>query len=101
MIRINSTHDPKRRSWVESANLSGADFPIQNLPHGVFRHRGRDRGGIAIGDEILDLVECVAAGLFDGTEVAAAAHAASQSQLNTYMALGPAASSALREAVSN
>ncbi|WP_244435962.1 fumarylacetoacetase [Bradyrhizobium elkanii] len=101
MIRVNSTHDPKRRSWVEAANVSGADFPIQNLPHGVFRHRGRERGGIAIGDKILDLAECVAAGLFDNAEVAAAAEAASQSELNTYMAMGPAASSALREAVSN
>jgi len=52
------THDPDLRSWVESANAPGCDFPIQNLPFGVFRRRGTQeepRGGVAIGDEILDL----------------------------------------------
>src|SRR5262245_32558932 len=53
---IDETHDPRRRSWVESANRDGCDFPIQNLPVGVFRVRGehRSRLGIAIGDAILD-----------------------------------------------
>ena len=36
-ITLNETHDPARRSFVESANLPGSDFPIQNLPFGVFR----------------------------------------------------------------
>ena len=39
-MTTNATHDPELKSWVESANASGADFPIQNLPHGVFRRRG-------------------------------------------------------------
>ena len=46
-MTINATHDPELTSWVESANASGADFPIQNLPHGVFRRRhkaGHDIG---------------------------------------------------------
>ena len=53
---IDETHDPKRRSWVESANSPGCDFPIQNLPLGVFRTAGdpRPRIGIAIGEAILD-----------------------------------------------
>ena len=54
---IDRTHDPERRSWVESANLPGADFPIQNLPYCAFRRRGeeRARAGTAIGDQLLDL----------------------------------------------
>jgi len=55
---VNATHDPKLRSWVESANDPACDFPIQNLPFGIFRRKGgkeRPRGGVAIGDQILDL----------------------------------------------
>ncbi|MFL5342759.1 MAG: fumarylacetoacetase [Gemmataceae bacterium] len=53
---IDDTHDPGRRSWVESGNRPGADFPIQNLPLGVFRPAGESqaRPGVAIGDFILD-----------------------------------------------
>ena len=53
---IDDTHDPARRSWVESANRPGCDFPIQNLPPGVFVPPGesRPRIGIAIGDAVLD-----------------------------------------------
>lgn len=54
---IDGTHDPKLQSWVESANTAGCDFPIQNLPLGVFRTSGDSeaRIGAAIGDSILDL----------------------------------------------
>jgi fumarylacetoacetase len=54
---IDETHDPQLRSWVESANVPGCDFPIQNLPLGVFRTSQdlRPRLGVAIGDAILDL----------------------------------------------
>ncbi len=59
---MNATHDPKLKSWVESANDPAGDFPIQNLPFGVFRRKGgrgnapeAPRGGVAIGDQILDL----------------------------------------------
>ena len=41
--RINETHDPAARSWVESANQAGCDFPIQNLPFGVFAPPARKR----------------------------------------------------------
>ncbi|MDQ5848403.1 MAG: fumarylacetoacetase [Pseudomonadota bacterium] len=55
---MDSTHDPNLKSWVESANEPGSDFPIQNLPFGIFK-RGQakeaPRGGVAIGDQILDL----------------------------------------------
>ena len=55
---MNETHSPQLRSWVESANDPASEFPIQNLPFGIFRRRGRKeppRGGVAIGDQILDL----------------------------------------------
>lgn len=56
---IDATHDPALRSWVESANRPGCDFPIQNLPLGVFCPRGEAeaRIGVAIGDMILDASE--------------------------------------------
>ena len=38
-MRLNETHDPARLSWVDSANAAGVDFPIQNLPFGVFRRK--------------------------------------------------------------
>ena len=40
MTHLNETHDPKLKSWVAAANAAGSDFPIQNLPFGVFRHKG-------------------------------------------------------------
>jgi fumarylacetoacetase len=57
-VKPDRTHDPELRSWVESANVPGCDFPIQNLPFGIFRRKqGREapRGGVAIGDQVLDL----------------------------------------------
>ncbi|MBW4564778.1 MAG: fumarylacetoacetase [Mojavia pulchra JT2-VF2] len=58
---IDATHNPNLRSWVESANQQNIDFPIQNLPFGVFRTQGSaetTRIGVAIGDKILDLSRC-------------------------------------------
>ena len=54
---IDATHDPDRRSWVESAEAEGSDFPIQNLPFGRFREAADMdwRIGVAIGDQVLDL----------------------------------------------
>jgi fumarylacetoacetase len=54
---IDETHDPELTSWVESANEPGCDFPIQNLPLGVFRaaNEVQPRIGAAIGDSILPL----------------------------------------------
>ncbi|MCZ6794078.1 MAG: fumarylacetoacetase, partial [Planctomycetota bacterium] len=47
---VDETHDPGLRSWVESANREGGDFPVQNLPYGVFRRGSSPRIGVAIGD---------------------------------------------------
>ena len=100
-IQLNRTHDAGRRSWIESANDAGCAFPIQNLPFGVFKPRGRSgspKGGIAIGDAIFDVSAC--AGAFDGLAQAAAASCAA-SDLNDLMSLGPSAWSALRHQLSD
>jgi fumarylacetoacetase len=76
---IDDTHDPARRSWVPGAD-GHPDFPIQNLPLGVFSpHGGKARGGVAIGDRILDL--STLAGLLTG-DALNAAEAASGATLN-------------------
>ena len=63
MAALNDTHDPKRQSWVDSANAPDSDFPIQNLPFGVFSEGdGPRRVGVAIGDSILDLTALEAEG---------------------------------------
>lgn len=68
---IDDTHDPALQSWVESANAAGADFPIQNLPFGRFKHLHAPmeapwRLGVAIGDQVLDLQ---AAGLLNHADM--------------------------------
>jgi fumarylacetoacetase len=87
------------RSWVASANDAASDFPIENLPYGVFRHGERTRIGVAIGDQILDLRACAGEGLLMplSEEIIAACGA---QLLNPLMALGPAAWSALRRHLS-
>jgi len=61
---LDETHDRSAKSWVDSANLASADFPIQNLPFGVFRLQGNEaRVGVAIGDRILDVAGMLSAGL--------------------------------------
>ena len=95
---INETHDAKPRSWVDSANSPASDFPVQNLPLGVFkraRSNESKRVGIAIGDQIFDLTACVKAGLFSDT-AKAAAEACCSSTLNLLMSLGKTHWSALR-----
>ena len=99
MTIIDQTHDAKSKSWVASAN-GHADFPIQNLPFGVFSTGGgAPRGGVAIGDSILDLKAALDAGLFQG-EARRAAEAASAGTLNGFLALGAGARQALRARLS-
>ena len=55
MNPIDETHDPARKSWVESAD-GHPDFPVQNLPLGIFSPGNHaPRIGVAIGDMIMDL----------------------------------------------
>jgi fumarylacetoacetase len=99
---LNETHDASLRSWVPSAQAADTDFPIQNLPFGVFRREEEDdepRVGVAIGDRILDVAACLRAGLIDGYATAAA-DACGAPGLNALMALGPSSWSALRAELS-
>ena len=99
---LNATHDPALKSWVESANRAGADFPIQNLPFAVFRRAGSSdafRGGVAIGDQILDLAALHELRLLSGSAAEVLA-ACAQPTLNSFMALGYDAWSTLRGALS-
>src|SRR4029077_5597864 len=99
MSVIDETHDPRRESWVVSAQGHG-EFPIQNLPFGVFSPAGgAPRGGVAIGDAIFDLPAGLGAGLFSG-EAARGAEAAAGTTLNPLMALGSGLRVALRKRLS-
>jgi fumarylacetoacetase len=101
-MALNDTHRVELSSWVESAQTPGSDFPIQNLPFGVFKRTGRTeqpRVGVAIGDQIVDVAICLDEGLL--TEAAIpAAERCRLAQLNELMALGPEPLSALRLALS-
>lgn len=102
--KLDFTHDPGARSWVTSAQREGTDFPLQNLPHGIFRRRGSGqgwRGGVAIGDQVLDLRMVTQAGLLDALPAwpQAAAMAAAQDALNDLMSMGRPAWRALRAAL--
>lgn len=101
-MALNETHDPALQSWVASANTGSSDFPIQNLPFAVFRRKGSSeafRGGVAIGDQVLDMAAVNAAKAL-GADVQAQVDAAAQSQLNTLMAMTSTQWSALRLALS-
>jgi fumarylacetoacetase len=92
--RSDETHDPARTSWVETAQ-GHSDFPIQNLPLGVFSADGQGRRiGVAIGDFILDLTQ--AAEFLDEEWREELAHPV----LNAWLARGPAAHTALRARLS-
>lgn len=59
-LKLNATHDPALQSWLSSANEAGCEFPIQNLPFGLFQTEGSGpRGGVALGDRIIDLSKLV------------------------------------------
>jgi fumarylacetoacetase len=64
---LDETHACDRKSWVQTANRDGCEFPIQNLPFGIFSRNGEStRFGIAIGDFILDVAAAADAGLISG-----------------------------------
>src|ERR671933_101556 len=99
---LDATHDPNLRSWVESANQKDTDFPIQNLPFGVFRRQGSaepPRIGVAIGDQIVDLTRCSETGLLQELPQKLQ-EACAAPNLNPLMAMGSEASSALRRRLS-
>lgn len=102
MTTLNETHNPQLQSWVESANIPGNGFPIQNLPFASFRKAGSQesfRPGVAIGDQIVDLAALANLNLFEG-KAQEALNACRGTHLNELMALGQEYWSALRLALS-
>jgi fumarylacetoacetase len=100
----DETHRPDLRSWVESANDPATDFPIQNLPFGVFKRRGAaepPRVGVAIGDQVLDVSAAAHAGQFAAdSDAARAAEQCEGASLNALMAQGRGPVRALRRVIS-
>ncbi|MDY0743787.1 fumarylacetoacetase [Paucibacter sp. R3-3] len=100
-MNLDHTHDPAAQSWVESANAADADFPLQNLPYGLFRRAGHNeslRAGVAIGEFILDLKLAAAAGRWD-TPVRVQLQALANGDMNGFMAAPPATRRAVRHAL--
>ena len=101
-MALNETHRIELASWVESAQTPGSDFPIQNLPFGVFKRTGRHeppRIGVAIGDQIVDVAACLDEGLLIDASMSGAERCR-EGHLNELMALGPDAVSGLRRGLS-
>jgi fumarylacetoacetase len=101
---IDDTHDPSIRSWVESAD-GHTDFPLQNLPFGIFEPPHDDassgagpRGGIRIGDAVLDLRALAGTGLLRGAPLEGA-QAAAGPTLNGFFGMGAGPRRALRRRV--
>ena len=100
--KTDDTHDASLRSWVESANDPATDFPVQNLPLGVFRRGGARpaRIGCAVGDQVADLAACAERGLLRGlpSDVEDACRVTS---LNALMALEARVRGTLRHRLSH
>ena len=99
---INETHDPALQSWVQSANTGESDFPIQNLPFAEFRRSNSSesfRGGVAIGDRVLDLAAVLECSVLDQA-LNPVLEACAEATLNRFMGMGVAAWSGLRLALS-
>jgi fumarylacetoacetase len=90
-------NDPRLRTFIEVA--SDSDFPIQNLPFGIFstENSPAKRVGVAIGDFILDLAELERRSLLAPADDARIFDRAS---INPYMALGPQVWSKTRRKIS-
>ncbi len=84
-------------SWVDVPD--GSDFPIQNLPHGVFRDERGTRCGVAIGDSTVDLAAAERAGLFRSTDLDGDTFATDS--LNAFIAQGRSVWVAVREALTD
>ncbi|UTW60644.1 fumarylacetoacetase [bacterium SCSIO 12741] len=91
------SNDPHKKSWVEVA--PGSDFPIQNLPFGIFSTDTRSkRVGVALGNQIIDLWELAQTGLLDNTGVAPDAY--QNDFLNAFMQHGKGGTRQVRERLS-
>lgn len=93
---INANH-PSLKSWVEVPK--GSDFPIQNLPFGIFKTKYLSAvAGVAIGNHVLDLVYLHENGYLDGLGLPSGIF--NQKYLNDFFALGRKMISAVRNRVS-
>ncbi len=107
MNTTDHTHDPQLQSWVDSANTPDTDFPIQNLPLGVFCRDGEDEEeatvGIAIGDQVLDLALLAREGLLEELEEEdeEIEGALDSPDLSVLFCAGPELRQMLRERISN
>lgn len=78
-------NSPKLRTWADVP--AGSDFPIQNLPFGVFKTRYLSPvAGVAIGDTVIDLVYLHENGFLDGLGLPPGIF--NQKYLNSFLALG-------------
>lgn len=95
---IDKTHDVNLRSFIETANDGVTDFPIQNLPFGIFSSAFKGTGpGVAIGDRIFDLRAAGRLGLLPSD---IPGEAIEQNSLNMLFALGRDALTRLRHTLS-
>lgn len=95
---MSNANNPNLKSWVEVK--PGSDFPIQNLPFGIFKTAGTHaRAGVAIGDYILDLSVIANAGLLDS--ITFDKEVLLHPVLNDFIAQGKAVTNAVRERVSH
>jgi fumarylacetoacetase len=95
---MSRANDPSLKSWVPVPARS--DFPIQNLPLGIFQTTGLSpRAGVAIGDHILDLQAIAESGLLDA--ISFDVSVLSQSTLNSFISLGKHVTNAVRERISD
>jgi fumarylacetoacetase len=94
---LRHPNDPALCSFIPVDAAS--DFPIQNLPYGVFSTAAlpAPRVGVAIGDYVLDLAVLEAEGLID---LAPAWDVFAQASINAFMALGPEVWSRTRARIS-
>lgn len=90
-------NNPKLKSWVEVP--AGSDFPIQNLPFGIFNTEYLSPvAGVAIGDHVLDLVYLHENGFLDGLGVPVGIF--NQRYLNDFIGLGKKKTREVRERIS-
>lgn len=95
---MSRANNPSLKSWVEV--LPGSDFPIQNLPFGMFMtSQMTSRAGVAIGEHILDLAVIAEAGLLDGIKFDK--KDLSRPFLNWFIGSGKKVTNAVRERVSD
>jgi fumarylacetoacetase len=98
---LDDTHRADLRCWIESANETSTDFPIQNLPIGCYRAADGARPGAAIGDRIVDLAVASTALALEPRITTAIHASAAEGSLNPVVALGRPALRALRAALSD